>query len=59
MSEIKVPCKDCKDRQIGCHSKCEKYLEFKKQNDEIKRKQRIEKQAEYDYWVSIINNKKR
>lgn len=23
------PCKDCGDREIGCHSKCEKYKAFK------------------------------
>ena len=36
-------CKDCTDRHKGCHSKCEKYLEYKKiidaQNKE--RKQHI------------------
>ena len=24
------PCKDCKERQVGCHSTCEKYLEWNK-----------------------------
>lgn len=22
------PCKECKERNINCHSKCERYLEF-------------------------------
>lgn len=22
------PCKDCQERQLGCHSTCEKYLEY-------------------------------
>ena len=25
---VKSPCKDCPNRQIGCHSKCEKYQEY-------------------------------
>ena len=24
------PCKDCKERHVGCHSTCEKYLEWNK-----------------------------
>ena len=31
---MKPPCKNCCDRNIGCHGRCEKYLEFKKYNDE-------------------------
>ena len=33
---IKVPCKNCSDRHMTCHSTCEKYLKFKKQNDEMR-----------------------
>lgn len=25
---MKVPCKDCKDRELGCHSQCERYKEY-------------------------------
>lgn len=31
---MKAPCKDCENRYVGCHGRCEKYLEFKKANDE-------------------------
>ena len=31
---MKAPCKDCEKRYVGCHGRCEKYLEFKKANDE-------------------------
>ena len=30
------PCKDCVDRELGCHSTCEKYLEFLKYQKERK-----------------------
>ena len=39
----KVPCKDCKDREIGCHSKCKKYLDFKKDLKKTKAKEKYEK----------------
>lgn len=30
-------CKDCIERHVGCHSTCEKYLEFLKKNEEEKK----------------------
>lgn len=35
-----VPCKDCSDRYIGCHSKCDKYALFKL-NGEVQKIRRI------------------
>ena len=29
-----APCKGCKDREIGCHSLCEKYKSWRKWKDE-------------------------
>ena len=29
MDISKAPCTDCKDRQIGCHAKCSKYIDWK------------------------------
>ena len=34
MCPIDSPCKDCQDRFLGCHSKCEKYIAFRKKRDE-------------------------
>lgn len=36
---IKISCYKCEERYIGCHGKCEKYKEFKK---EIERRKKIE-----------------
>lgn len=39
---VKVPCKGCTDRVLGCHSTCEKYNGYLKKSDklvEIKRKE--------------------
>lgn len=42
-----APCKDCQDRFSGCHSSCEKYLEFKKKDQEEKEAIREEKSRRY------------
>lgn len=34
MSKPLAPCKDCPDREVGCHSKCERYTSFRKELDE-------------------------
>lgn len=34
MSGIKVPCHNCEQRHIGCHSECEAYANYCKENAE-------------------------
>lgn len=31
---VTSPCKDCPDRVPSCHSKCEKYITFRRELDE-------------------------
>lgn len=31
------PCKDCKNRKLGCHGECKKYSEFKAKIEEKKK----------------------
>lgn len=31
-----VPCKDCKDRKVGCHSECDRYKQFTIENEKLK-----------------------
>lgn len=45
MSSISV-CKDCPDRQIGCHAICQKYIEQSEQNR--KEREEIRKQRDMD-----------
>lgn len=33
-----APCKECEERQVGCHSTCELYKEFRQKLDERNRK---------------------
>jgi hypothetical protein len=32
---ILSPCKDCEDRALGCHSICERYIDFQKENNRV------------------------
>ena len=29
------PCKNCQKREVGCHSKCERYSQMRKEQDAI------------------------
>ena len=40
------PCKDCEDRELGCHSTCEKYIEFTKEKAK-------ERKAKYDWYEKV------
>lgn len=31
-----APCKDCLDREVGCHATCQKYQEFNQENTKKK-----------------------
>lgn len=54
-----MPCKDCKERYLGCHSKCVKYQNAKKRNDELREKERMERHINYEYWqtTTIVRRK--
>lgn len=36
------PCKNCGDRFIGCHGKCEKYKAWRAEYDEINKKRNLD-----------------
>ena len=38
---MKPPCKDCPDRQVGCHGKCGKYAEFSEERARIREMKRL------------------
>ncbi len=51
------PCKDCKDRHMGCHAKCSKYIDWDKARQVIKdqayKKYMSEKIADDYTWQGI------
>lgn len=40
-----APCKDCTRREVGCHGKCESYVEWQKEHVEQKRQEKRLKQC--------------
>lgn len=36
-----MPCRDCTERKVGCHSTCEKYLAFRKRVDDWHKKREL------------------
>lgn len=36
MDNTRAPCKDCPNRSADCHSKCEEYILFAKENARIR-----------------------
>ena len=38
MTNNKAPCVNCQNRQVGCHSKCQSYLEYQAKNNAVRTK---------------------
>ncbi|MBO5389409.1 MAG: hypothetical protein J6A59_15000 [Lachnospiraceae bacterium] len=49
-----APCKDCGDREVGCHSTCKKYIDFKKENEKQKELINKEKQKVQNHMGFVI-----
>lgn len=41
-----APCKGCKDRYILCHAECEKYINFRAQQDKYRKEINHKKQQD-------------
>lgn len=55
----KAPCKDCPDRQLRCHSTCEKYLAFDKERKKLNKLKHEDAVARcYDYKSSVAKRHK-
>ena len=39
---MKAPCYNCKDRELGCHSSCNKYSEYRSLTEKARDKQKEE-----------------
>lgn len=42
----KTPCLNCKDRKVGCHAECRKYIEYAENRERERKKIRREKEYE-------------
>ena len=58
-----APCLDCKDRRLGCHSECDKYMTFKAERIElcngIKAQEAHAKLAEAELINSVYRSRRR
>lgn len=51
ISKLQSPCYQCPDRSEGCHGKCEKYIEFSKNETDLNEKDRVHRVAtQTDPW---------
>lgn len=55
-SKVGLVCKDCKDRYLGCHDRCEKFALSKAKEEEWKSKIKEQKATE-SLWIR--SNKKK
>lgn len=46
---MKAPCKNCPDREIGCHASCPDYIAFRQYKDEENFRYNAKKRDEWLY----------
>lgn len=57
---MNAPCKGCKEREMGCHSKCERYAQFKENDAKYKNvDQQIARSAIQGFVVDSVERVKR
>lgn len=54
-----VPCRYCETRVLGCHDRCEKYMEYKRERELIYQARHDEIDADAHVCAVIRNQKKR
>lgn len=53
-----VPCRYCETRVLGCHDRCEKYMEYKRERETIIQARRGELDADA-HVVSVLDRQKK
>lgn len=43
-----APCKNCQERFLSCHAVCQRYKDWKEDNDKTRKKQQKAKAAEWE-----------
>lgn len=52
---LEAPCKQCSERYAGCHSKCQKYQEFRGALDDYNKEER--KRSDFEYITAEVRKK--
>ena len=47
---LNAPCKDCDNRNIGCHGQCKKYQDYSVENKKLNDFRKKNNQTDYDYF---------
>lgn len=55
---IKVPCKDCDKRHLGCHSTCEDYKLYKSEVNKVNDTRNKYLNNDYGLRESVLRSKK-
>lgn len=55
---ISSPCKDCIKREVGCHSRCTDYIEYRKSLEDI-RKTKQEERRFMSYHIDVVEKMRR
>jgi len=53
-AKLKSPCFKCKERFVGCHSKCERYKKYRSEYDKLNKKEKREKMLSYGTTISLF-----
>ena len=49
---VSAPCKECTDRESGCHGRCEKYKAYKAATEELREQQKRNQDVYRDYSIA-------
>ena len=55
---MKAPCKDCPNRQVGCHSSCKAYQEFSAERESV-REARLKQREESEFFRDMSRQKEK
>lgn len=55
---ITSPCKECIKREVGCHSQCADYLEYKNTLEDIRKTER-EESLFRSYHINVVSKTRR
>lgn len=53
-----VPCRYCETRVLGCHDRCEKYMEYKREREQIMEARRDATDMN-GHVIDVIRNQKK
>lgn len=56
---MNAPCHKCEDREVGCHSKCERYQQYAEHQREMYKMREVERKARNINIDAVRRNKRR